>query len=92
MLAEEVEAAGGKVAYVKPHGALYNRMGVDRVVAAAVIEALALQGIGVLVAQAGTAIIGRGSWGWRSGWCSRASRIAAIDPMDSWHRRGDRVP
>ena len=37
-LAEEVAAAGGTVSYVKPHGALYNRMAVDPEVAAAVVR------------------------------------------------------
>jgi 5-oxoprolinase (ATP-hydrolysing) subunit A len=57
VLSDEVGAAGGTVAYVKPHGALYNRMGVDPVVAASVIEALSLRGIGVLVAQTRTAVV-----------------------------------
>jgi 5-oxoprolinase (ATP-hydrolysing) subunit A len=34
-------AAGTRVAYVKPHGALYNRMTVDEVVARAVIDGVA---------------------------------------------------
>ncbi len=59
VLAGEVDAAGGEVAYVKPHGALYNQMGVDAAVAASVVEAVALQGIGVLVAQAGTVVADR---------------------------------
>ena len=56
-LSNEVSAAGGTVAYVKPHGALYNQMGVSSEVAAAVIEALSLQGIGALMAQAGTVVV-----------------------------------
>jgi 5-oxoprolinase (ATP-hydrolysing) subunit A len=59
VLSGQVDAAGGEVAYVKPHGALYNQMGVDAAVAAAVVEAIALQGIGVLVAQAGTVVADR---------------------------------
>jgi UPF0271 protein len=59
VLCGEVDAAGGEVAYVKPHGALYNQMGVDAVVAASVVEALARQGIRVLVAQGGTVVAER---------------------------------
>ncbi|MBF6556123.1 MAG: LamB/YcsF family protein [Acidimicrobiales bacterium] len=59
VLSGEVDAAGGEVSYVKPHGALYNQMGVDAAVAASVVEAIALQGIGVLVAQAGTVVADR---------------------------------
>jgi len=57
VLSEEVGAVGGSVAYVKPHGALYNRMGVDDTVAGSVIEALTDMGIPVLVGQAGTSVI-----------------------------------
>ncbi len=39
-LVDEVSAVGGAVAYVKPHGALYNRMSVDAGVAAVVVGAL----------------------------------------------------
>jgi UPF0271 protein len=59
VLSGEVDAAGGEVAYVKPHGALYNQMGVDAAVAASVVEAVALQGIRVVVAQAGTVVADR---------------------------------
>jgi len=55
-LREQVEAVGGTVAFVKPHGALYTAMGSDPDVAAAVVEALGAVGAGVLVAQAGTAV------------------------------------
>jgi 5-oxoprolinase (ATP-hydrolysing) subunit A len=58
VLAEEATAAGTTVSYVKPHGALYNRMGVDPDVAASVVEAVARQGARVLVAQAGTVVVG----------------------------------
>ena len=57
-LAEEVRAAGGTVSYVKPHGALYNRMGADPVVAAAVVDAISGLDNPVLVAQPGTAVVG----------------------------------
>lgn len=39
-LVAEARAAGGTVAFVKPHGALYHRMAADPEVAAAVVEAL----------------------------------------------------
>jgi 5-oxoprolinase (ATP-hydrolysing) subunit A len=35
------KAAGGRVSYVKPHGALYNRIAVDETQAAAVVKAIA---------------------------------------------------
>jgi KipI family sensor histidine kinase inhibitor len=57
VLSEEVDAAGGTVAYVKPHGALYNRMGADPIIAASVVEAVSRQNNRVLVAQAGTAVV-----------------------------------
>jgi UPF0271 protein len=58
VLAEQVVAAGGAVTYVKPHGALYNRMGVEPAVAGAVVEAVSHVGIGILVAQPGTVVVG----------------------------------
>jgi UPF0271 protein len=48
--------AGGSVPYIKPHGALYHRMGVDEVVAAVVVDAVKACGISLLVAQAGTVV------------------------------------
>ena len=73
---DEVVAAGGTVDFVKPHGALYNLMGTDPAVAAAVVEGLARSGAGSLVAQSGTevAAAARASG---SGWCPRGSRTAA---------------
>jgi 5-oxoprolinase (ATP-hydrolysing) subunit A len=56
-LQKAVGAAGGSVAYLKPHGALYRRMGVDEHVAAAVCEAASRQAIGVLVAEAGGVVV-----------------------------------
>jgi UPF0271 protein len=41
-------AAGSRVSYVKPHGALYNRIVVDPVQAAAVVEALVAYGLPLL--------------------------------------------
>jgi UPF0271 protein len=70
-LGEVVVAAGGRVAFVKPHGALYNRMGTDAEVARAVVAAVGAaagaaraersglggQPGGVLVAQWGSAVV-----------------------------------
>jgi UPF0271 protein len=58
VLSEEVTAAGAIVSYVKPHGALYHRMGVDPEVAASVVEAVVQHSSRSLVAQAGTVVIG----------------------------------
>jgi UPF0271 protein len=57
VLAQEAADAGGVVEYVKPHGALYNQMGIDPPTAAAVIEAVARQHHRVLVAQSGTVVV-----------------------------------
>ena len=59
VLDAEVRAAGGTVTFVKPHGALYNRMGTDPSVADSVVEAMSRLGSRVLVAQSGTGIVGR---------------------------------
>ena len=56
-LALQVDAVGSEIAFVKPHGALYHRMGVDPTVAASVVEAVRQVGGGVLVAQAGTVVV-----------------------------------
>jgi UPF0271 protein len=58
VLTEQVEAVGGTVSFVKPHGALYHRMGVDPSVADAVVGAAARVGASALVAQAGTVVDG----------------------------------
>jgi UPF0271 protein len=57
VLAVQVGAVGTQIAFVKPHGALYHRMGVDPTVAASVVEAVRQVGGGVLVAQAGTVVV-----------------------------------
>jgi 5-oxoprolinase (ATP-hydrolysing) subunit A len=50
-------AAGSRVSYVKPHGALYNRMMVDEDLASAVVEALArFDGGLLLLALPGSAV------------------------------------
>ncbi len=56
-LDQEVKSVGGTVAFVKPHGALYNMMGTDSSTAAAVVDAVARHGSRVLVAQAGSAAV-----------------------------------
>jgi UPF0271 protein len=58
ILADMATRSGGSVSYIKPHGALYNRMGVDPAVAAVVAEAVKECGVLLLVAQAGTAVAG----------------------------------
>jgi 5-oxoprolinase (ATP-hydrolysing) subunit A len=58
-LMAETAVVGGAVGYVKPHGALYHRMGVDPAVADAVVSALARLAIDVLVAQPGTVVVDR---------------------------------
>jgi UPF0271 protein len=57
-LAAPVGAVGAAIAFVKPHGALYHRMGVDPTVASSVVEAVGRVGVGLLVAQAGTVVVG----------------------------------
>ena len=47
-------AEGGRVRYVKPHGALYHRMGEDQACARAMAEALRAYGDLVLLAPAGS--------------------------------------
>jgi len=59
VLDHEVRSVGGTVTFVKPHGALYNRMGADPSVAASVVEAVARLGGRVLVAQSGTGVVRR---------------------------------
>jgi UPF0271 protein len=58
ILADMAARSGGSVAYIKPHGALYNQMGVDEAVAAVVAKAVKECGVRLLVAQAGTAVAG----------------------------------
>lgn len=48
LLAEVADAVGGHVAYVKPHGALYNTVVADERQAAAVVEAVAPYGLPLL--------------------------------------------
>ncbi|MGA7419410.1 MAG: 5-oxoprolinase subunit PxpA [Acidimicrobiales bacterium] len=61
ILRQAVGGTEGAVAYVKPHGALYDRMGRDPETASAVIEAVRRSDPPLrLLAQAGTAVIERG--------------------------------
>lgn len=55
-----VGGVGGSLAYIKPHGALYHRMGEDDAVAAVVTDAAKQCGCGLLLARAGTAVA---NWG-----------------------------
>lgn len=48
LLAEIADSVGGHVAYVKPHGALYNTVVVDERQATAVVEAVAPYGLPLL--------------------------------------------
>ena len=56
-LLEEVGSAGGTVAYVKPHGALYHQMSADAVVATSVVSAVSRLAIGTLLTQSGSEAI-----------------------------------
>jgi 5-oxoprolinase (ATP-hydrolysing) subunit A len=56
-LATEVTAVGGRITYVKPHGALYHRMATDLDVATTVVDALAPR-CHVLVGPPGGALEG----------------------------------
>jgi UPF0271 protein len=56
-LSAEVGAAGGSVSFVKPHGALYNQMGIEPAVADAVVEAVSRLGGPALVAQSGGVVV-----------------------------------
>ncbi|MHB1711045.1 MAG: 5-oxoprolinase subunit PxpA [Acidimicrobiales bacterium] len=51
-----VRSAGGSLSYIKPHGALYHRMGEEDAVAAVVTGAARECGCGILLAQAGTGV------------------------------------
>jgi UPF0271 protein len=71
-------AAGGRLAFVKPHGALYNRAAVDAGVADAVVEAVGLLGGIPLLGLAGSVLVDRaGSRGavvYGEGFADRAYR------------------
>jgi len=73
-LAAEVDTAGGRVAYVKPHGALYTAMAADAGVAGVVVGALADR-CDVVVAPPASAVAGpAGAAGIRvvpEGFCDR---------------------
>jgi 5-oxoprolinase (ATP-hydrolysing) subunit A len=56
-LAVEAGRAGTTVAYVKPHGALYHRMGSDPEVAGVVVASLRTSGVGTLLAPPGSLVV-----------------------------------
>ena len=58
-LAAAIAEVGAGIAYVKPHGALYNAMATDTSVADAVVEAVSGQPQPVLVAQPASLVIER---------------------------------
>ena len=59
-LQEHAAAAGGRVAYVKPHGALYHRATVDLDCAAAIVSAMSAAGAGLAaLAFPGSLLIAR---------------------------------
>jgi len=57
-LAAACRAAGARLAYVKPHGALYHEAGRDRAVAMAVVEGIAEIGPLAVLGQAGSELLG----------------------------------
>jgi UPF0271 protein len=59
ILVAEVDTVGGSVSFVKPHGALYNQMGMDTAVADSVVEAVSRLGGPALVAPAGSVVVDR---------------------------------
>ena len=79
-------SAGGTVAFVKPHGALYNLMGVDDVVAAAVVEAVVASSERHPGGPTGTVVV---SWHAPQafGWFPKAFPTGATRPVAGWHRR-----
>jgi len=56
-LATAADQASTSVKYVKPHGALYHRMGVDREVAEVVVVALVTCGVSTLLAPPGSTVV-----------------------------------
>ncbi len=57
ILAEAIVAEGASLSYVKPHGALYHRMGTDAATAAAVVDGVTRAGLGAVVAQPASAMV-----------------------------------
>jgi UPF0271 protein len=58
-LAAHSGVVGGRVTFLKPHGALYHQMGTDHAVAGAVVEAMERLGVDTLVCQPGTVVVDR---------------------------------
>jgi 5-oxoprolinase (ATP-hydrolysing) subunit A len=57
ILSDAIAPEGAVPSYVKPHGALYNQMGSDPVMAAAVVEGAIRSGLGAILAQPGSAVV-----------------------------------
>jgi UPF0271 protein len=73
-LSAEVEASGGVVAYVKPHGALYNRMAVDAGTAGVIVDALSSRCPVLVAPPASAAVVSARAAGIRlvaEGFCDR---------------------
>jgi UPF0271 protein len=57
ILSDAIAPEGATPCYVKPHGALYNQMGSDPVMAAAVVEGTVRSGLRSVLAQPGSAMV-----------------------------------
>lgn len=58
VLAEAIAPEGAVIGYLKPHGALYHRMGADPATADAVVDAVTRVGLGTVVGQSASAVVG----------------------------------
>lgn len=58
ILSEAIAPEGASLSYVKPHGALYHRMGTDPAIATAVVDGVTQAGLTAVVAQPATAVVG----------------------------------
>ncbi len=56
-LSEAIAPEGASLSYVKPHGALYHRMGTDPTTAAAVVDGVTQTGLAAVVAQPASAVV-----------------------------------
>ena len=57
ILAEAILREGASLSYVKPHGALYHRMGTDAAMAVAVVDGVTRAGLPAVVAQPASAVV-----------------------------------
>jgi UPF0271 protein len=57
ILSDAIASEGAMLSYLKPHGALYNQMGSDPVVAAAVVEGAVGSGLPAVLAQPASAMV-----------------------------------